>query len=396
MNPIVRTIFRSNVGAFLIFAVILCGANWLLAKGSIPAKPILFVAVLFAVYYNFVFKIAVYTLSGKRKKWIIAFCSLILLVLTTDPILGFLIYSFFPILGVYLDQNMLMENYMYDRIEFRRRWVSALTFIIFLVGLRLVFRLYKSKMREANESKQQTKRLEQEITNLNRLLKARNLNPHFMVNVSAIALHRERMRPNEENMKMLTMLIALMNYQLRMDNDQQTTHWQDEWEQVENLLEMACYKDQNFVYEWRDSNCLADLDTVIPHGLLLMPLENALKYGKNTAKWPLRMVFRKSGDRIHIRYTNYFDPLKRDQIQSTHQGFPLMEARLGGGAWPITMLRQEEGDCFWVDIEIICSTSTTYDDEERKVYDPHDRRSAGIDRSYRDNPKTASKCGRKN
>src|SRR5690606_642323 len=275
MNPIVRTIFRSNVGAFLIFAVILCGANWLLAKGSIPAKPILFVAVLFAVYYNFVFKIAVYTLSGKRKKWIIAFCSLILLVLTTDPILGFLIYSFFPILGVYLDQNMLMENYMYDRIEFRRRWVSALTFIIFLVGLRLVFRLYKSKMREANESKQQTKRLEQEITNLNRLLKARNLNPHFMVNVSAIALHRERMRPNEENMKMLTMLIALMNYQLRMDNDQQTTHWQDEWEQVENLLEMACYKDQNFVYEWRDSNCLADLDTVIPHGLLLMPLENA-------------------------------------------------------------------------------------------------------------------------
>jgi len=151
-----------------------------------------------------------------------------------------------------------------------------------------------------------------------------------------------------------------------MDGSQQTTRWRDEWEQIESLLEMAHYKDSKFVYEWSDNDCLADLEKVIPHGLLLMPLENALKYGENTTEWPLRMEFSRKDDRIHIRYTNCFDPLKRDKIESTGQGYPLMQERLAGGSWPITLRKKEEGDCFYVDIEIIDSISKTYDDEKKE------------------------------
>ncbi|MBD1434375.1 hypothetical protein H8B06_16200 [Sphingobacterium sp. DN00404] len=294
-----------------------------------------------------------------------AIVATLLLVFTIEPTLVFFIYHYFPSLGVYMDRYMNDPDYELDKTEFRQRYGSPIIFICFLVIMRLMFRMGRKKGKEVIESKQELADLEGKITNLNSLLKARNLNPHFIRNFAAVALERERKRPHEENIKMLTMLIALMNYQLRMDSSQQTTRWQDEWEQIESLLEMAYYKDPKFVYEWSDNDCLADMEMVIPHGLLLMPLENALKYGENTAERPLRIVFRKRGDRIYIRYTNYFEPVKRDKIESTGQGFPLMEARLEGGAWPITIERQERGDCFYVDIEIIYSTSKTYDDEKK-------------------------------
>ncbi|MBD1425208.1 LytS family sensor histidine kinase [Sphingobacterium arenae] len=365
MNPIFITIYRSNVWAFPIFAIVLFVANWLMGAEPIPMKQLLLVSALFLLYYSWVYYIISNFWVKNLKKRMAATAATLLLVFTIEPTLIFLIYHYFPSLGVHMDRYMDDPGYEPDTTELRQRYGSAIIFLCVLVVIRLSHRGSREKSAEVKRSNQRTNGLEKEISNLNSLLKARNLNPHFMGNFAALALGRERKKHNEENIKMLTMLIALMNYQLRMDGNQQTTRWQDEWEQIESLLEMAYYRDPKFVYEWSDNDCLADLEMIIPHGLLLMPLENALKYGENTAEWPLRMGFSRKDDRIHIRYTNYFDPLKRDKIESTGQGFPLMEARLAGGSWPIAMRRQEEGDCFCVDIEIIDSISKTYDDEKK-------------------------------
>src|SRR5690606_24673836 len=142
-------------------------------------------------------------------------------------------------LGVYLDRYMDDPGYEPDTTELRQRYGSAIIFLGVLVAIRLSHRGTRKKSAEVKESNQRTNGLEKEISNLNSLLKARNLNPHFMGNFAALALGRERKKPDEENIKMLTMLIALMNYQLRMDGSQQTTRWRDEWEQIESLLEMA-------------------------------------------------------------------------------------------------------------------------------------------------------------
>ena len=360
------TIYRSNVWAFPIFAMVLFVANWLMGAEPIPMKQLLLVSALFLLYYSWVYYIISNFWVKNLNKRMAATAATLLLVFTIEPTLIFLIYHYFPSLGVYMDRYMDDPGYEPDTTELRQRYGSAIIFLCVLVGVRLSHRRSRKKSAEVEESNQRTSGLEKEISNLNNLLKARNLNPHFMGNFAVLALDRERKKPNEENIKMLTMLIALMNYQLRMDGSQQTTRWQDEWEQIESLLEMVQYKDPSFVYEWCDDDHLADMEMFIPHGLLLMPLENALKYGENTREWPLRMQFSRKDDRIQIRYTNYFDRLKRDKIESTGKGFALMEARLAGGSWPITMRRAEEGDCFCVDIDIIDSISKTYDNEKKE------------------------------
>ncbi|MBD1421231.1 LytS family sensor histidine kinase [Sphingobacterium chuzhouense] len=353
MNPIVRTIYRSNVWAFPIFALVFCVANGLFVKASIPSGQILLAALLFAIYYNWAYYIVLNVYWGRRKKRIFAGVAFVILLLTIEPSLELLIYSYFPLIDVYFDKYMLEEDYVHDISEFRQRWITALLVIFFAVIIRLALRLYRNKTIEAEESKQQKAKQDEEIKTLHDRLKARQLNTHFIENFVLIALHREK-KQNKENVEMLTMLTDLMNYQLSMDNQQQTTNWQEEWDQVENLLQMAYYKDPNFVYEWAHDGGIADLEIVIPHGLLIMPLENAIKYGKNNAEWPFRMDFGRKNNRIYIRYTNYFDPVQRSRIKSTGKGFWLMEKRIAGGAWPIKLHKWEENHVFYVDIEIAC------------------------------------------
>src|SRR5690606_4333562 len=271
----VKTIYRSNVWAFPIFVLVFCIANGLFVKDSIPVDQILLAALLFAIYYNWVYYIVLNAYRGRRRKRMVAGVAFVILLVTIESSLEFLIYSYFPLIDVYFDKYMLEEDYVHDISEFRQRWITALLVIFFAVIIRLASRLYKSKTIEAEESKQQKAKQDEEIKTLHDRLKARQLNTHFIENFVLIALHREK-KQNKENVEMLTMLTDLMNYQLSMDNQQQITNWQEEWDQVENLLQMAYYKDQNFVYEWSDNDCLADLGMVIPHGLLLMPLENAL------------------------------------------------------------------------------------------------------------------------
>ncbi|PRD45537.1 LytS family sensor histidine kinase [Sphingobacterium haloxyli] len=353
MNPIVRTIYRSNVWAFPVFVLVFCAANGLFVKDRIPSNQILLASLLFAIYYNWVYYVVLNVYRGGRKKRIIAGVALVILLLTIEPTLEFLIYTCFPSMDVYFDKYMLEKDYVHDISEFRQRWITALLVIFFAVIIRLAFRLNRNKTIEAEESKKQKAKQDEEIKTLHDRLKARQLNTHFIENFVLIALHREK-KQNKENVEMLTMLTDLMNYQLSMDNQQQTTNWQEEWDQVENLLQMAYYKDANFVYEWAHDDGIADLEMVIPHGLLLMPLENALKYGRNTAAWPLRMEFSRKDNRIYIRYTNYFDPVVRDRIKSTGKGFKLMETRIAAGAWPIILRKSEVDNLFWVDIEIAC------------------------------------------
>lgn len=353
MNPIVRTIYRSNVWAFPVFVLVFCVANGLFVKDSIPSGQILLAALLFAIYYNWVYYIVLNVYRGGRMKRMFAGVAFVILLVTIEPSLEFLIYSYFPLIDVYFDKYMLEEDYVHDISEFRQRWITALLVIFFAVIIRLASRLYKNKTIEAEESKQQKAKQDEEIKTLHDRLKTRQLNTHFIENFVLIALHREK-KQNKENVEMLTMLTDLMNYQLSMDNQQQTTNWQEEWDQVENLLQMAYYKDPNFVYEWTHDDGITGMDRVIPHGLLLMPLENALKYGRNIAAWPLRMEFSRKDNRIYIRYTNYFDPVVRDRIKSTGKGFKLMETRIAGGAWPIILRKSEVDNRFWVDIEIAC------------------------------------------
>lgn len=353
MNPIVRTIFRSNVWAFPIFAVVLFAANWILVADIIPIKHLLLVALLFAVYYSWVFYIIVKGLSGRWREKLLAVCGMVILLLTIEKTLEFLIYDYFPSLGVYLDRYILeIPDYVHDASEFRQRWISAILFICLLVGMRLGFRSIKKKIKEEERNKKQIKEMQNHIRNLHSLLKSRQLNPHFMENFVAIALGKEKRSPDRENGKMLMLLTQLMYYQLSMDNGQQTTSWQEEMEQVGNLLEMAGYCDKNFVYECKGSASLENLDVSIPHGLLLMPLENALKYGVNVAGRPLRVVFEKRDSAIRVSYNNYFDRVRRTRMKTSGTGFQLMNARLEGNKFPIRLTKQEAEEQFFVHIEI--------------------------------------------
>lgn len=345
MDPIIKTVYRSNIWVFPIFAIVLCGVNYPLATETIPVEQVLLTSLLFGVYYIWVYHIAVNGVWGGWKEKIGAACAMIVLLLTIEPTLKFLIYSCFPSFGVYLDKYMLSPNYVFDVIEFRRRWVSALTFICFLIGIRLAFRTIKNKRQEAGEMRNQ-------IENLHSLLKSRQLNPHFMENFVAVALAREKRNGNRENKQMLMLLTQLMYYQLKMDNEKQTTSWQEEMEQFNNLLKMASYCDPNFVYKFNVDHHIGEMDVAIPHGLLLMPLENALKYGENVQGKPLQITFSKNGDSISVCYHNYFDSLLRSRTPTSGTGIRLMKARLEGKKWPIRLTKRETDNEFYVDIEI--------------------------------------------
>lgn len=361
MNPVLRTFLRSNVWAFPIFASVLYVANWLLVADAIPGKQIALISVLFAVYYSWIFFVVMKVLRGKWREKIVGICAMLLLLITIEPLLEFLIYSYFPSIGVYLDKYMLEADYVHDASEFRQRWITALLFIFSMVMLRIGFRLLKRKGKESRLSKRRTKEMEKEVGKLHSRLNARQLNPHFIENFVAIALAKEARNSDGENEGILMMLTQLLSYQLNMDNGQQLTGWQDELEQVDNLLEMASYVNGSFFYEREESEGLRDLKIDIPHGLLLMPLENALKYGKNIKQWPLQIVFTQTAGRIWVRYTNYFNPVQRNRIKSSGTGFQLMEARLSGGSWPITLHKREEGGCFCVEIEITLRTPSAAD-----------------------------------
>src|SRR5690606_8566088 len=161
MNPIVRTIYRSNVWAFPTFVLVFCVANGLFVKDSIPVGQILLAALLFAIYYNWVYYIVLNVYKGRRKKRMFAGVAFVILLVTIEPLLEFLIYSYFPLIDVYFDKYMLEEDYVHDISEFRQRWITALLVIFFAVIIRMAFRLYRNKTIEAEESKQQKARSEE-------------------------------------------------------------------------------------------------------------------------------------------------------------------------------------------------------------------------------------------
>src|SRR5690606_29923765 len=127
----------------------------------------------------------------------------------------------------------------------------------------------------------------------------------------------------------LTKLSYLMHYAIDMQEDAKVVSWSQEWEQVENLLELAklCSGEKSVISKLD----FPQQDVKIPIGLLLMPIENALKYGSISKKTPLYLNVKSKNKQWFFKVENHFTNQKRDVIASTKSGYQLMQKCLDLG-----------------------------------------------------------------
>lgn len=350
MNVKIKLFAKSNFWVLPIFAVVLPLVNTFLAMEYIPSQQIAVVACLFAIYYILMYSIAGNIVSGNAARRITAIVALLLLFFASEKFIGILIYEYLPEWGIYMDKYMLRPDYKYNVLEFRRRWISAFLFVFALIVIRMGWRVLRQSFHNKMITEQQLLDMRQHLAHLSDLLRAKRLSPHFIENYVALALGREMTLPAKQNRDMILLLTELMYYQLEMDDQYQGTSWAKEREQVDKLLEMARIGNKVFCVELREGVVLSDRQ--IPHGLLLMPIENVLRYGKLTRQHPLRISFEQHQSQIRVRFQNSYDAALRKRMRSSGTGFNLMRARINGGNWPVTMKRNDDGKVFTVEIWI--------------------------------------------
>ncbi len=333
-----------NLLSFFIFLGFLWGVNAFAAPVDIPFDQIVAASALFGFFYVLLFA-ATWLLLVRR--WVYRFAGVVLLALGVGLVVWGsypLIYDWLPRLGIHFQP----EDVDFTVYEFRRRMLTSFVFVWILAAGMVYLCRYMIAKRTIRRAYARRDEYKASVERLQARLESRHFAPHTIENVVAITMGRLTMDNREEHLHALMVLAEVMHYALRMQDDEATVTLAEEWEQVENMAVLGQVCHGRGSVELAKPSVLPDCD--LPIGVLVMPMENALKYATITADTPVRIGMEGDGQQWRFTVTNHFRQAKRSTIRSGKTGFALLQRKIDGGAWPISVHRREQEDTFWVSL----------------------------------------------
>lgn len=326
------------------FYIVFKALNFFVADRPIPENQIIAVSVLFAIYFMLLFA-ATWLVGQQTWKsrfigvaiWLSAFLFLVLC--------GYqLIYNWLPALGV----NFHNPDKAFKLIEFRKRLTTGFL-VTWIIACAMVFAVrYGNNRKKLKRNKARLKQLNDDILLLKSQLNTKHLCPHFIEGVIAITMGKMISDDGEDSLNKLLKLSSLMHHAIQMQETNASITIQKEWEQVINLLDLACLGQQEAVQ-------LIPLppnvhDVKIPIGLFLTPIENAIKYGDVLQKSTFDMQFMQCQNKWVFKVVNNIMHAKRNSIRSQKTGYRLLNSRITNDNWPIEIERKESNTQYMVTI----------------------------------------------
>lgn len=269
---------------------------------------------------------------NKKRPFLWAWLKLMLSI----PIVVYgLVYSLLPQFGIYFDSGKYPFSFI--QFLFRLLFSSILVNIVpfAIVGVKVFFKYLASNLRE-NKMQNKMKRYALQ-------LESRHIAPHFVKNFVALSYQQNLTKDPKLMEAYYLEFTSLMGYMLDSDNLHDGVSAEDECDMFLSFTKLIClvYGDQAVQF----NKPLHGWAGRLPAGLLLLPVENALKYGIwRKGYCGLHVDWEQVRSHLIMTFTNQYDTVKRSNIQSLGTGFSLMQHKIEADDWPISIsYRDQEG-----------------------------------------------------
>ena len=339
-----------NSLSFFFFIAVFWWINIEIPDAVIPFRQIVAVSFLFSILYCKFFIcwwwISSQEIIVKILGFIMLTVAVYLVIIFSHPV----IYIVLPRFDVVFHH----PSFEFSLVEFRTRILTATAFSL-VIGGGMVY-LFRNLLKKSllQKARIQVKKLIDQIENTQQRVAVKHLSPHFIKNVISAIMGKVTVKNHMIYIDHLMGLSNLMHYAIEMQEDDKAVSWSQEWEQVEKLVALTklCNGEMSVIIKGE----LTGPKVTIPIGLLLMPIENALKYGSISERTPLYLKVECQNKIWVFSVSNRFISQRRDIIASSNSGYILMQRCIDLGNWPIELRTVEEENWFTAFITGDCYT----------------------------------------
>lgn len=330
----------------IIFIIALYSLLWNVnakyVEDHIPHRHIAAVVLLYAAYYSIHLLCFDMLWKGGSARRIIGAIGITILYWTLFPVMYTLIQEWMPAVGL----QLFDDTVPYNEADFRKRLISPYVIVVSMAAFTVaITRLIQHHF----EKKQLLKRLD----GLQQQFIHREIKTHFISNILSTNIGAVLLQSKPDQKRKIIAMIELLAYFNKVDQGRMgLVSLKEELRQLKHFIAMI-----NQQYREGTVICtgLEDLKKAkddIPLGLLLLPLENCLKYARLDPKFPIIYKVRRRDEGWEILCVNYIDWKSVEATVSTGTGIEMVEQQIAVLRLPIHIAVRQNEDKFFFTINI--------------------------------------------
>lgn len=265
------------------------------------------------------------------------------LMLSIPVVIYILVYGLLPQFGINFDTG----KHAFSLIQFLLRLLISSILVnlapLALIGIRFFFKYLAVNLK--------VNKLQNKIERYALQLESRHIAPHFVKNFVALSYQQNLTNDPKVMEEYFLEFTSLMGYMLDSDKLHKGVTAEEECDMFLSFTKLIClvYGDQAIQF----NKPLQGWEGRVPAGLLLLPVENALKYGIwRKGICGLQVCWEQHFNHLILTFTNPYDAVKRNSIQSLGTGFSLMQHKIEADDWPICFTYREQEGVFIFQVNI--------------------------------------------
>lgn len=330
----------------IIFIIALYSLIWNVnakyVEDHIPHRHIAAVVLLYAAYYSVHLLCFDMVWKGGWARRIIGVVGITVLYWTLFPVMYKLIQEWMPTVGL----QLFDDTVPYNEADFRKRLISPYIIVVSMAAFTVaITRLIQHHF----EKRQLLKRLD----GLQQQFIHREIKTHFISNILSTNIGAVLLQSKPDQKRKIIAMIELLAYFNKVDQERMgLVSLKQELRQLKHFIAMI---DQQYGERTVICTGLDDLkkaEDVIPLGILLLPLENCLKYARLDPRYPVRYAIKRVDGGVEIRCVNYIDWRGVESMGSTGKGIEMVEKQISVLGLPISITVQQDGGKFFFTINI--------------------------------------------
>lgn len=308
----------------------------------IPHRHIIAVVVLYAVYYIMHLLCFDMLWKGRWIRRIIGAIGITVLYWTLFPVMYKLIQEWMPAVGLQLFDDAVP----YNEVDFRKRLISPYVIVLIMAA----FTVAAARLIQHHFEKM---KLLKKLDGLQQKFIKREIKTHFISNILSTNIGAVLLESKPDQKRKIIAMIELLAYFNKVDQGRMgLVSLKEELRQLKHFIAMI-----NQQYGTGTVMCTGLTDgnkaqNGIPLGLLLLPLENCLKYARLSPKFPIRYNIKQMDEGWEILCVNYIDWRSVESMGSTGRGIEMVEKQIKMLRLPVHITVQQDEERFFFQINI--------------------------------------------
>lgn len=291
--------------------------------------PLSHIGAISCIYLAYNLTISYIFLKMGELSWISILYVLVYVVLvyTLFSVVSFIVHDFFPEIGI----QLFDATKPFNEVHFRVRLIRGF-FIINIIAAFIVFivRMIAYKKRKRISEQKSAQKLQQY-----QLMIAKNeWKSHFLNTIFSVSFGRRLIDDTPKKQTEIFDIIQFLDYQFKVHFP--LVEWEEELDQLDCFIRLIRYqygKRSVILY----NNVREKIGFQVPHAALLFPLENCLKHGQFSERYPIFYQFKNTADGIEVSCTNKIGTEGNHiQVERLGRGIGMLKAQLELASFPIT------------------------------------------------------------